>query len=50
MPILSQAIFAILTLIGASVPVAAYTGYLAPACGFATVWTVTGYHYQYVCF
>jgi hypothetical protein len=42
--------FAAVALIGASVPIAAYTGYLAPACAFATVWTVTGYHYQYVCF
>jgi hypothetical protein len=50
MTTLRQAVFAILALIGASVPVAALTGYLAPACGFATVWTITGYHYQYVCF
>ena len=42
--------FAVLVLIGASVPVAAYTGYYAPACGWSTVWTLTGYHYQYVCF
>lgn len=41
---------AALTLIGASVPLAAYTGYYAPACGWSTVWTLTGYHYQYVCF
>ena len=50
MPKLRQLTFAVLALIGASVPVAAYTGYLAPACAFATVWTVTGFHYQYVCF
>ena len=41
---------AVLALIGASVPVAAYTGYYAPACGWSTVWTLSGYHYQYVCF
>ena len=41
---------AALVLIGASVPVAAYTGYYAPACGWSTVWTFSGYHYQYVCF
>jgi hypothetical protein len=50
MPKLRQLTFAVLALIGASVPVAAYTGYVAPACAFATVWTVTGFHYQYVCF
>ena len=41
---------AVLALIGASVPVAAYTGYYAPACGWSTVWTFSGSHYQYVCF
>ena len=41
---------AVLALIGASVPVAAYTGYYAPACAWSTVWTFSGYHYQYVCF
>ena len=41
---------AALAVIGAFVPVAAYTGYYAPACGWSTVWTLTGYHYQYVCF
>lgn len=50
MTMLRQVSFAALALIGASVPVAAFTGYLAPACRFATVWTVAGYHYQYVCF
>ena len=33
-----------------SVPVAAYTGYYAPACGWATVWSLSGAHYQYLCF
>jgi hypothetical protein len=47
---LRQTSFALLALIGASVPLAAYTGYYAPACTFATVWTLSGYHYQYVCF
>ena len=42
--------FAVLALLGASVPVAAYTGYYAPACGWATVWSLSGIHYQYVCF
>ena len=41
---------AVLGLISASVPVAAYTGYYAPACGWSTVWTLSGVHYQYVCF
>jgi hypothetical protein len=41
---------AVLALVGASVPVAAYTGYYAPACAWSTVWTLSGYHYQYVCF
>jgi hypothetical protein len=50
MPTLRQFTFAVLALIGASVPLAAYTGYYAPACTFATVWTLTGSHYQYVCF
>jgi hypothetical protein len=50
MPTLRQFTFAILALIGASVPVAAYTGYYAPACAFATVWSLSGTHYQYVCF
>ena len=42
--------FAVLALVGASVPVAAYTGYYAPACTWSMVWTLSGYHYQYVCF
>ena len=42
--------YAVLALLGASVPVAAYTGYYAPACGLATVWSLSGTHYQYVCF
>jgi hypothetical protein len=50
MPTLRQVTIALLALIGASVPLAAYTGYYAPACTFATVWTLTGAHYQYVCF
>jgi hypothetical protein len=41
---------AALALIGASVPLAAYTGYYAPACGWSTVWTLSGHHYQYVCY
>jgi hypothetical protein len=41
---------AALGLIGASVPLAAYTGYYAPACAWSTVWSLSGYHYQYVCF
>jgi hypothetical protein len=41
---------AVLALIGASVPLAAYTGYYAPACSFATVRSLSGNHYQYVCF
>jgi hypothetical protein len=50
MPTLRQFTFAALALIGASVPLAAYTGFYAPACTFATVWTLSGVHYQYVCF
>ena len=41
---------AALALVGASVPLAAYTGYYAPSCAWSTVWTLTGAHYQYVCF
>ena len=37
-------------LLGASVPIAALTGYDVPACGWSTVWSLTGVHYQYVCF
>ncbi len=50
MPTLRHATFAVLGLLGASVPVAAYTGYYAPACGWATVWSLSGAHYQYLCF
>jgi hypothetical protein len=42
--------FAVLVLLGASVPVAAYTGYYAPACGWGTAWSLSGVHYQYLCF
>lgn len=42
--------FGLLALIGASVPVAAYTGYYAPVCAWSTVWSLSGNHYQYVCF
>jgi hypothetical protein len=42
--------YALLALLGASVPVAAYTGYYAPACGWGTVWSLSGAHYQYLCF
>ena len=41
MSMLRQTIFAVLALIGASVPLAAYTGFYAPACTFATVWTLS---------
>ena len=41
---------ALLALAGGSVPIAAYTGYYAPDCAWSSVWTVSGYHYQYVCF
>ena len=41
---------AVLALLGASVPVAALTGHYAPACGWSTVWSLSGTHYQYVCF
>jgi hypothetical protein len=40
----------LLALIGASVPLAALTGYYAPVCGWSTVWSLSGMHYQYVCF
>jgi hypothetical protein len=42
--------YAVLALLGASVPVAAYTGYYAPTCGWGTVWSLSGAHYQYLCF
>jgi hypothetical protein len=41
---------AVLALLGASVPVAALTGYYAPVCGWSTVWNLSGAHYQFVCF
>jgi hypothetical protein len=50
MPKLRQLTLALLGLLGASVPLAAYTGFLAPACGWSTVWTFSGYAYQYVCY
>jgi hypothetical protein len=50
MPTLRHLTLAVFALIGASVPVAAITGYYAPACAWSTVWTLTGYHYQYMCF
>ena len=40
---------AALALVGLSAPIAAYTGYYAPECAHALVWTLSGYHYQYVC-
>jgi hypothetical protein len=39
----------LLALAGASVPLAAYTGYYAPVCGWTTVWALSGHSYQYVC-
>jgi hypothetical protein len=39
----------LMAVIGASVPLAAYTGYYAPVCGWSTVWTFSGYSQQYVC-
>jgi hypothetical protein len=39
-----------LALLGASVPLAALTGYVAPACRWSSVWSFSGIHYQYVCF
>jgi hypothetical protein len=50
MPTLRQLTFAVLALLGASVPLAAYTGHYAPACGWSTVWTLGGYQYQYICY
>ena len=41
---------AVMALIGASMPVAAFSGYYAPACAWLTVWTLSGYQYQFVCF
>jgi hypothetical protein len=37
-------------LVGASAPLAALTGYYAPYCAQAVVWTFSGYHVQYVCY
>jgi hypothetical protein len=41
---------AVLALIALAVPIAAYSGYYAPDCGFASVWTISGTAYQYVCY
>jgi hypothetical protein len=41
---------AVLALIAAAVPIAAYSGYYAPDCGFNSVWTLSGTVYQYVCY
>jgi hypothetical protein len=37
-------------LITASAPIAAYTGYYAPHCTDAVVWSLSGNHLQYVCY
>ena len=47
---LSNLWLAALALLGASVPLAALTGYDSPACGWSSVWSFSGIHYQYVCF
>ncbi len=47
---LNHLYLAALAALGASVPLAALTGYDAPACGWSTVWSFTGAQYQYVCF
>jgi hypothetical protein len=47
---LSNLCLAALALLGASVPLAALTGYDSPACGWSSVWSFSGIHYQYVCF
>jgi hypothetical protein len=47
---LSNLWLAALALLGASVPVAALTGYVTPTCGWSSVWSLSGIHYQYVCF
>jgi hypothetical protein len=39
-----------LSLVGASAPIAAYTGYYAPDCGWSSVWTFSGYAQQLVCY
>ena len=41
---------ALLALVGAWAPIAALTGLYAPYCTKALVWTLTGYHYQNVCY
>ena len=51
MPTLRQHLaLRLLALIGASAPVAAYTGYYAPACGYATVWSLSGCALPNMCF
>jgi len=40
---------AAIALVGASAPIAALTGYYAPYCAQAVVWTLSGYHVQNVC-
>ena len=47
---LSNLYLAAIAVLGASVPLAAFTGYAAPACGWSSVWSLSGIHYQYVCF
>jgi hypothetical protein len=47
---LSNLYFGVLALLGLSIPLAALTGYDSPACGWSSVWSFTGIHYQYVCF
>jgi hypothetical protein len=42
--------FAVFALVGASVPLAAYSGYYEPVCTWTTVWTPSGLYYQYVCY
>jgi hypothetical protein len=37
-------------LVDLSAPIGAYTGYYAPSCGDAPVWTLSGSETQYVCF
>ena len=41
MPTLRNFSLAALALVGTSVPVAAYTGYYAPACAWSTVWSLS---------
>lgn len=47
---LSNLCLAALGLLGLSVPLAALTGFVSPACGWSPVWSFSGIHYQYVCF